>query len=310
MTRKVDSQVVWLDGQYVPADEAKVSFFAHALHYGTAVFEGVRCYDGPGGPAVFRLPEHLERLRVSAKAYFMEYDWSDEQITEATLELIRRHEFRECYIRPLVITGEGAMGVKPRDCKIQLGIAVWSWGAYLGPEALEKGIRVTVVEQRKYHPKALDPTVKAAGHYLNSVKAAQEATSKGYTEGLLLNHAGRVAEGPGENIFFVKDGRVITNPPEEALLLGITRDSVLRIVADLGLESEIRPFSPDELLAADEAFFTGTAAEVTPIASIDDHPIGSGSRGPITERVQSTYLQAVRGEQEAYRNWLTPVAVG
>ena len=308
MPRKVDSQYVWMDGEVVDADNAHVSFFAHCIHYGTAVFEGIRCYDAEGGPAIFRLPEHWERLRRSARGYYMEYPWTDEQLTEASRDLIRRHDFRECYIRPVVLTGEGRMGVRPVDCETNVGIAVWSWGEYLGAGALENGISAKIVDRRKYHPSAFDPTVKASGHYLNSVVATKEAAAGGYDEGILLNPEGRIAEGSGENIFLVNDGRIQTNPPEESLLLGITRDSVLHIAAAFGIECEIAPFSVDDLMSADEAFFTGTAAEVTPIAKVNDQPIGSGVRGPVTEKIQSTYLAAVRGRAgDAYLPWLTRV---
>lgn len=307
MPRKVDSKFVWVDGRIVPADEAKISFFAHAVHYGTGVFEGIRCYDGALGPAVFRLPEHLERLRRSARGYFMDYRFSDEELTAATREVIRRHAFKECYIRPVVITGEGFMGVRPRECEINVFIAVWSWGAYLGPEALQRGIRAKIVEHRKYMPAALDPTIKACGHYLNSVLATKEAAAGGYHEGILLNVHGRVAEGAGENVFIVRGGTVITNAPGESLLPGITRDSVLQICERLGMKTRIVPITVPDLLGADEAFMTGTAAEVTPIAEINDQPIGAGSRGPITQRIQESYLAAVRGRLEGFQHWLTPV---
>ncbi|MAG56296.1 MAG: branched chain amino acid aminotransferase [Planctomycetes bacterium] len=308
MTRQVDSKYVWIDGEVVPTDQASVSFFAHAVHYGTAVFEGIRCYDGTSGPAIFRLPEHLERLRRSAGEYFMEYAWTDAQLTAATTDLIRRHDMRECYIRPLVLMGEGKMGVRPVDCDVNVYLAVWSWGAYLGAGALENGISAKIVKQRKFSPRALDPTVKACGHYLNSVLATKEAAAGGYDEGILLNSDGRVAEGSGENIFIVKDGELKTNPAEESLLLGITRDSVMKIADHLGYKLTIGPIELEELLGADEAFFTGTAAEVTPIAKVDDEPIGSGGRGEITERVQTTYLDAVRGKADAaFHGWLCPV---
>jgi len=307
MPRRVDSKFVWADGRVVPADEAKVSFFAHALHYGTAVFEGVRCYKTDRGPAIFRLKEHLERLRRSARAYFMEYAFTDEQLTEACKDLIRRHGFEECYIRPLVLTGEGFMGVRPRECEINVMISVWSWGAYLGPEAIDKGVRAKIVEQRKFMPSALDPTVKASGHYLNSVLATKEAASQGYAEGILLNVHGRVAEGAGENVVVVKNGNLHTNPASESLLPGITRESVLEIAEHFGIKSRIAPLTVNDLLEADEAFFCGTACEVTPIAEVDDRPIGSGARGPVTRRLQESYLAAVHGKLPGFERWNTPI---
>ena len=308
MPRKVDSQFVWIDGEVVTADEAHVPFFAHCVHYGTAVFEGIRCYDTDSGPSIFRLPEHWQRLRRSANGYFMDYSWTDDQLTEATTDLIRRHGFRECYIRPLVITGEGKMGVRPVDCETNVYIAVWSWGEYLGPGAVQNGISAKIVERTKYSPDALDPTIKASGHYLNSVVATKEASAGGYDEGILLNEAGRIAEGSGENIFIVTDGRLRTNPPEESLLLGVTRDSVQQIAANLGIECELAPIEVEELMRADEAFFTGTAAEVTPIAKVNGRPIGAGGRGPGTKKIQDTYMDAVRGRAgSAYEHWLTRV---
>ena len=307
MPRKVDSQFVWSDGVIIPAQEAKVSFFAHALHYGTSVFEGIRCYDGARGRAVFRLKEHLERLRRSARAYFMNYAWTDEQLTVGILDLIRRHPSRECYIRPVVLTGEGRMGVRPRDCDINVLMTVWTWGTYLGPEALEKGIRATIVQQRKFSPKALDPTVKAAGHYLNSVLATKEAEAGGFDEAILLNRHGRIAEGSGENIFLVKDGTLITNPQEESLLLGVTRDSILQIADNLDIPTIIRPFTPDDLFAADEAFMTGTAAEVTPLAQVASQPL-RGPERPVTRKLQGIYLDAVHARAgRQYLSWLTLV---
>lgn len=307
MPRKVDSRFVWMDGRIVPADEARVSFFSHAVHYGTGVFEGARCYDGVRGPALFRFTDHLQRLRRSARGYFMEYPWTDAELTAATCELIRRHGFRECYIRPLVQTGEGRMGVRPRECEINAFIAVWSWGAYLGPEALEKGIHAAIVEQRKYLPSALDPTIKACGHYLNSVLATKEAASRGYDEAILLNAHDRVAEGAGENVFIVKDGVLTTNGPEESLLPGITRDSVLSLAKHLGIPVRIVPMTVEDLFGADEVFMTGTAAEVTPVGQINGRTIGKGGCGPVTRTLQTNYLDAVRGRLDAFQHWLTPV---
>ena len=306
MPRKVDSQTVWLDGKFVSADDAQLSFFAHSVHYGTAVFEGIRAYETDDGPAVFRLPEHLERFRRSAQHYFIEYDWTDAQLTEATLELIRRHGFSSCYIRPLAYLGEGKMGVMPRDNDVGVGIAVWSWGTYLGEDALTKGVRAKVVEGvRKFPPICLDPSVKATGHYLNSVRATKEAHDAGYDEGIMLNLDGRIAEGPGENIFLIKDGTLLTNPGEEGILHGVTRDSVIQLAKAAGVSTEIRPLELIHLMTADEAFFTGTAAEVTPIASVNDRAIGSGSRGPVTERIQADYLAAVAGRLPGFEKWLT-----
>jgi branched-chain amino acid aminotransferase len=238
----------------------------------------------------------------------MRYRFSDAELTDAIRNLILEQGLRECYVRPVVLTGEGKLGVRPADNEINVYIAVWSWGAYLGPGALENGVRVTVVKQEKYRPKALDPTVKAVGHYLNSVRATVEAHSRGFDEGLMLNHHGRIAEGSGENLFLVRDGKLTTNPWEESLLPGVTRDSILKIAEDQGIGTRIAPITLEDLKSADEAFFTGTAAEVTPIRELDGVPVGAGTRGPITARMQESYLAAVRGRLPGFESWLTPVS--
>ena len=307
MTRKVDSKYVWIDGKVVDADDAKVSFFGHSVHYGTGVFEGIRCYEAEQGPAVFRLPEHLTRLRASALSYDIEYSWTDQELTEAIVDLIRTHGFRECYIRPLVLLGEGRLAVMPSENVVNTYIAVWSWGRYLGEGALTNGVRTVVVKTRKYPVAALNPAVKAVGHYTNSVRATKEAHARGYDEGIVLNCEGRIAEGPGENIFLVKDGRILTNPVEECILNGITRETVLELAAARGIEADVRPIELEELFAADEAFFSGTAAEVTPIAEVDDRKIGAGGRGPLTQALQEDYLAAVRGRLTGRESWLTVV---
>jgi len=308
MTRRQDSQSVWIDGRIVPADEATVSFFCHEIHYGTGVFEGIRCYDTEEGPAVFRLPEHLERLRKSAHSYELEYAHSDADLTQAILDLIRSHGLKECYIRPVVLLGEGKLAVMPEDNEVMTCIAIWSWGRYLGPEALSRGVTTTIVRKtRKYPAVCLDPTVKAVGHYLNSVRATREAKARGFDEGIMLNTEGRVAEGPGENVFLVKDGVVITNPVEECILEGVTRASVLELAQAAGIPTRVEPITVEALMDADEVFFSGTAAEVTPIRSIDEKVVGSGERGPVTTRLQDDYLAAVHGRLPRFERWLTRV---
>ena len=303
----VDCKYVWMNGAVVRAEQAKVSFFSHALHYGTGVFEGIRCYDSALGPAIFRLPEHLQRLRRSAAHYYMSYRYTDEELTAAVIDLIRRHNFSECYIRPLVMLGEGSLGIRPRACPTDVILAVWPWGSYLGEGAAERGVRAKIVDTRKYSARSLDPSVKAVGHYLNSVHASQEAASAGYDEAILLNDEGRIAEGAGENLFIVKKGVLITNPPHESLLLGVTRETVIELAARHGIPTKILPITVQDLHEAEEVFFTGTAAEVTPVVEVDKFTIGDGTRGMNTKILQRAYFRTVRAHYPDLRHWITMI---
>ena len=303
MVEKVNK--IWMDGELIPWEEAKVHVLTHTLHYGLGVFEGIRCYlcsDGRSG--IFRLKEHVDRLFGSALIGEIEIPFSREEIMEACKETVKVNGLKEAYIRPIVFIGEGAMGVHPQDNPIHVAIVTWRWGAYLGEEALKRGTRIKTSSYTRHHVNAMMTKAKICGNYVNSVLAKREAMRLGYDEALMLDTEGYVAEASGENIFMVKDGVIKTTPPT-AILAGITRDSVITIARDKGYPLVEEKFTRDELYTADEVFFTGTAAEVTPIREIDDRKIGAGVPGPVTRDIQETYFKAVRGEVEKYRHWIT-----
>jgi branched-chain amino acid aminotransferase len=295
---------VWMNGRCVRWDEATVHVSAHALHYGSGVFEGLRCYETEGGPALFRLDAHLERLYYSASVYGMEIPYTREELEEAVCETITRNEFRSCYVRPICFYGSRSLGVNPRDCPVEVAIMAWPWADYLGAAGQEEGVRVTVSPWLKFDSRMMPTTAKACGQYLNSILAVRDATSRGFAEALLLDAEGRVAEGSGENLFVVRDGRLYTNDERHPILLGITRDAVIRIARGLGYEVETCALTPEDLRTADEVFFTGTAVEVTPVRELDGTPIGSGRRGPVTEEIQRTFFDATSGRDARYADWL------
>jgi branched-chain amino acid aminotransferase len=297
---------VWFDGKFVPWDDAKIHVLTHALHYGYAVFEGIRCNDTPDGPAIFRLLEHIDRLFDGARIYRMDVPYSREQLKQACLELVRENNLRECYIRPIVFSSYGEMGVNPLKNKISGAIGCWEWGAYLGEEGMEKGIRCMVSSWARIDSRVLPPHAKCSANYANSILAKTDAIAAGYDEAILLTLDGYVAEGSGENIFKVKSGVLTTPTMESGILGGITRASVIQIAGDMGLDVQERDFTRDDLLSADEVFFSGTAANITPIREIDGRRIGSGDY-PITRRIQKTYLDAIHGRIERYRSWLSYV---
>jgi branched-chain amino acid aminotransferase len=299
-----------MNGEFVPWDEAQVHVLTHALHYGTSVFEGVRCYDTEIGPAVFRHADHVDRLFRSAGLYYMPVPFEQEEIRQATLETIARNELRSCYIRPLVFRGYGTMGLFPLEAKVDVIIAVWEWGAYLGEEGKRTGIRAKVSSWRRISPESLIPHAKAGGQYLNSVLAKVETHKAGYDEAILLDDHGRVCEGSGENIFVVRDGTIFTPPPTASILDGINRRSVLQIATDLGFPVVERDLARAELYLADEVFMSGTAAELVPVREIDDHPVGDGTPGEVTRAVQTVFEDALHGREERYRAWLDPVPAG
>ncbi|EHN12263.1 Branched-chain amino acid aminotransferase [Patulibacter medicamentivorans] len=303
------ADVIWKNGELVPWDEAKVHVLTHALHYGTGVFEGVRCYDTEIGPAIFRHPEHVDRLYKSAELFYMPIPFTPEQIRQATLETVAANGLRSCYIRPIVFRGEGPMGLSPLDSPVDVAIACWEWGAYLGDDGKANGVRAKVSSWRRLSPAGLIPHAKATGQYLNSVLAKIEVTKAGYDEAILLDEAGVVCEGSGENIFVVREGRIFTPPQTASILDGINRRSVMEIARDLGYELVERDIARAELYLADEVFVTGTAAELTPVREIDDHAIGGGEPGPITREVQRVFEDALHGRDERYRRWLDPVPV-
>jgi branched-chain amino acid aminotransferase len=298
---------IWWNGKLVPYADAKTHVLSHALHYGTGVFEGIRAYRTPKGLAIFRLKEHLERLLHSAKAYKIPMTHTVEVLTEACRTVVKDNGLDECYLRPLAFVGHGPMGVYARANPTEVVIAAYPWGAYLGADALEKGIKVTVSSWTRLHHASFPTTAKGSGQYLNSVLAVREAREKGFEEALLLDRNGNVSEGSGENLFLVKNGVLATPGIESSILPGITRDSVLTLAREAGVATEVRPITRGELIGADELFFTGTAAEVSPIREVDGYVVGRGSRGPITERIQKAFFAAVRGETAAKSAWLTPV---
>jgi branched-chain amino acid aminotransferase len=302
------TQSIWRNGKMIPWAEATTHLQTHALHYGSAAFEGIRCYETAAGPAIFRLTEHLQRLARSAGAYRIPLPYDLKTLEEAAVEVVRANGLKSCYLRPIVFYGFGSLGVHPKKNPVEVAISCWSWGAYLGPEAIEQGACVMTSSWTKFHGSMLPTTAKCSGQYLNSMLAVQEAVSRGYDEAILLDRHGNLSEGSGENIFLVKDGRLVTNDAASSILMGITRDSVLKIAHDLKIPAVIRTITRDELFAADEAFFTGTAAEVTPIREADDRPIGEGKPGPITRTLQKTYLEATQGKRPEYRGWLTPAS--
>jgi branched-chain amino acid aminotransferase len=293
-----------MNGELVAAEDATVHVLTHALHYGTGVFEGVRAYDTPRGTAIFRHADHIDRLFKSAEMYFMEIPYAKEEIRAATHEVIARNGLRSCYIRPLVYRGLGPMGLYPLDCPVDVAIAVWEWGAYLGDEGKARGVRGKVSSWRRIPSEALIPAAKATGQYLNSVLAKIEADKAGYEEGILLDQRGMVCEGTGENLFVVKDGVIATPGFPNAILGGINRLSAIQIARDLGYEVVERDIARGELYLADELFMTGTAAELTPLREVDDHPVGTGEPGPITREVQSVFEDALHGRSDRYADWL------
>jgi branched-chain amino acid aminotransferase len=304
-----ESKWVWMNGEIIPWAGATTHVSTHALHYGSGVFEGMRCYDTVDGPAIFRLDAHLDRLYASAGVYGINIPYSREELTEGICEVIRRNGFSSCYVRPICFYGSGSLGVHPRNCPVETVILTWPWAAYLGAEGLEKGVRVTVSPWRKFQSSMMPTTAKACGQYLNSILAVRDAVSRGFAEALLLDADGHLAEGSGENLFVVRDGVLLTNDERHSILLGITREAVMRIATELGYGIEVRELYLEDLLSAEEAFFTGTAAEVTPISEVDGQVIGQGARGAMTEEIQNVFFAATEGREPRYKEWLYPVAV-
>lgn len=301
------SDLIWMNGELVAYEDAKVHVLTHALHYGTGVFEGVRAYETPRGTAIFRHADHIDRLFRSASLYHMEIPFSKDEIRAATHEVIVRNGFKSCYIRPLVFRGAGPMGLYPLDCPVEVIIATWEWGSYLGDEGKRNGVRAKVSSWRRIPSDSLIPSAKASGQYLNSVLAKVEADKAGYEEAILLDGRGFVCEGTGENLFIVKNGRIATPGFSNDILGGINRLAAIEIAQDLGYDVIERDVARGELYHADEIFMTGTAAELTPIREVDDLPVGDGGRGPVTERIQSVFEDALHGRSERYADWLDVV---
>jgi branched-chain amino acid aminotransferase len=297
---------IWYDGKLVPWREANTHVLTHSLHYGLAVFEGLRAYKTGKGTAIFRLQEHTERLLNSAHIFMMKMPYDRATLMEAQKEVVRANRLEECYVRPIAFYGSEKMGVSPKGAKVHVAIAAWPWGAYLGVDGIEKGIRVKTASYARHHINVTMCRAKFSGTYANSILANQEAVDHGYDEALLLDVDGYVAEGSGENLFIVKNGKLY-EPELTSALIGITRDAVIMLARDMGLEVEARRITRDDVYIADEAFFTGTAAEVTPIRELDSRVIGSGRRGPITQKLQSMFFDVVNGRAEKYRQWLSYV---
>ncbi|NOZ24487.1 MAG: branched-chain amino acid transaminase [Nitrospirae bacterium] len=298
------TEKIWMDGELVDWDDARVHVLTHTMHYGLGIFEGIRCYETVDGPAIFRLREHVERLFKSAKIFLIDIPYTEEQIEEAIVTTVKVNGMKECYIRPLVYIGYGAMGLYPKGNPVRVSIAVWPWGTYLGDEGLRKGIKVKTSSFVRNHVNSSMSHGKVCGYYVNSQLAKKEAIACGYDEALMLDTEGFVSEGSGENIFIARGGRLKTTPLT-SILEGITRNSMIAIAENEGIETIEERFTRDEVYVSDEAFFTGTAAEVTPIRELDGRPIGDGTPGEITRRLQDIFFSIVRGENERYREWLT-----
>ncbi len=295
---------IWYNGEFVDWKEAKVHVLAHGLHYGSGVFEGIRCYATEKGSFIFRLSEHVDRMYRSAELYKMEIPYSKEELKNAIKETVRINGLNACYIRPIAFYGYHHLGVNPEGCPVDCVIATWQWGTYLGEEALEDGIRCTFSSWRRIDPNTLHVTAKATGHYLNSLLAVLDAKERGFDEAIMLDNKGYIAEGPGENIFAVKNAALYTPAVESSILPGITRDSVIELAQDIGYEVVETPITKEQLLAADEVFFTGTAAEVSPIREIDNVTIGEGKRGEVTGVIQRKFFDVVNAKEEKYMRWL------
>jgi branched-chain amino acid aminotransferase len=303
------AQEVWRNGEFVKWDDARVHVMSHVLHYGSSVFEGIRCYKTSRGPAIFRLREHMQRLLNSAKIYRMEHPWSRDVLADATVQLVQRSGLEQCYLRPIMFRSldeeHPAFGVNPFPNPMACYIGAWDWGKYLGEEAIERGVDVCVSSWNRLTPNSMPAMAKAGANYMNSQLIKMEAMTNGYAEGIALDDRGCVSEGSGENIFLVHEGKVITPPLASSILPGITRDTIIQLCRDLEIPLVESAIQRAALYVADELFFTGTAAEVTPIRSVDRITIGEGRRGPITERIQKLFFEVTSGEREAPGNWLT-----
>ena len=295
------SDKIWMDGELVDWDDATVHVLTHTLHYGTGVFEGIRAYETAEGPAIFRLTDHIQRLFDSAKIFMIDVPYTVGDIIDATKQTVAINRLDSCYIRPLIYLGYGEMGLNPLPCPVNVSIAVWPWGTYLGDDGVAHGVRMKISSFQRHDPNAIPPAAKGTGMYINSSLAKVEALKAGYDEAIILNPQGYVSECTGENLFVVKDGRLITPPASAGALEGITQHSVMTIARDLGIEATVGNLLRSDLYLADEAFVTGTAAEVVPIRSVDDREIGEP--GPITRKIQETYFSAVRGQIDRYKDW-------
>jgi len=299
---------IWFDGEFVEWADAKIHVLSHVVHYGSSVFEGLRCYATKQGPGIFRLRDHMKRLYDSAKIYRMGIPFEMSELEQGVIDTVKENGLASCYIRPVVFRGLGTMGVNPANCPIHAVIAVWSWGKYLGDDAMEKGVSVRVSSWRRPAPDTFPAMAKAGGNYLNSQLIKIEATENGFDEGIALDHYGFVSEGSGENVFLIRNGVIYTPPSSSSILPGITRHCVFSLARDLGIRICQQVIPREALYVADEVFFSGTAAEITPVTRIDNLPIGEGVRGPITEKIQSEFFAIVEGEKPDRHGWFTPVS--
>lgn len=301
------TEKIWMDGELVDWDQARIHVLTHTLHYGCGVFEGIRAYPTDSGPGIFRLTDHIKRLFNSAKIFMMDVPFSVDDIIEATKTTVRVNGLDQCYIRPIVYLGYGEMGLNPLPCPVNVSIAVWPWGSYLGDEGIAHGVRMKISSWQRHGPNAMPPAAKGTGMYINSSMAKIEALKAGYDEAILLSPQGYVSECTGENLFVVRRGKIYTPPLSAGALEGITQDTVMTMARDEGYEMEFGNILRSDLYTADEAFLTGTAAEVVPIASVDDRTVGDGRPGPITRRMQELYQAAVRGQVDRYKDWVEHV---
>jgi branched-chain amino acid aminotransferase len=304
------SDLIWMNGELLAWEDAKVHVLTHGLHYGTGVFEGIRCYDTELGPAIFRGAEHMERLLRSSELYYMPVPYAAAELQAAARELVAANGLSSCYIRPIVYRGYGSMGLNPMDAPVDVTIACWEWGTYLGEDGMAKGIRAKVSSWRRISPDSLIPHAKASGQYLNNVLAKVESMKAGYQEAILLDDHGHVCEGTGENIYIVAGGEIVTPGHHNSILDGITRRSVMQLASDLGYRVVERNIARAELYLAEEVFMSGTAAELVPVVEVDDHTIGSGGPGEVTRLLQGAFDDAIHGRSERYREWLDPVSAG
>ena len=297
--------LIWFNGKIVPFQDATTHVMSHALHYGSGIFEGIKCYSTPMGPGIFKLDEHITRLFESAKIYNMPIPYTPKELSQACLDLVIENNIDSGYIRPIAFYGYDTLGVHPKECPVSVSIGIFDWGSYLGPGSLENGVRVTVSPWRKFHSTSFPTVAKSSGQYLNSLLAVQDAKSKGFDEALLLNQEGTIAEGAGQNIFIIKNGEFYTNAEDSSILMVITREILIYLLNEIGVIVHIGKLSLGQLFNADESFFCGTASEVTPICEVDGRIIGNGKIGPLTQSLQKTYIDIVHGKNDAYLNWLT-----
>ncbi len=299
------SRYIWFNGQLTNFEDAKIHVLSHCIHYGSAVFEGIKCYNTDKGPAIFKLKEHMQRLHKSANAFKIQIPFDVDTLCNASIELVRKNKVNDCYLRPIAYYGFDTLGVHPKKCPVEVAIATLNWGAYVSKEALEKGAKITISPWKKYKSNAFPASTKAAGPYLNSMLAVQDAKEKGFDEALLLNEDNSIAEGSGQNIFLIKNNVFYTNDHTSNILLGITRSTLFELIEELGYKYKVQNISQDDLFSADEVFYCGSASEVTPIKQIDNHKVGNGKSGLLTLKLQEKYYNIVRGKEKKYFKWLT-----